>query len=159
MHDSPIRSRGSIRLGEEFTRDPAGVAALLQGPQDGTEIQVPCPGIPAVGIGHVEVENVLHLHPKILDVAVFGLPDPVMGSIVACAVVPRPGPGKITVKEIQEFCWDQLAVYKIPRIIEFVPTLPKTISGKIRRVELRANEAESKMKKETRENEFFHLKY
>ena len=39
----------------------------------------------------VEVENVLHLHPKILDVAVFGLPDPVMGSIVVCAVVPRPG--------------------------------------------------------------------
>ncbi|MGO9378370.1 MAG: class I adenylate-forming enzyme family protein, partial [Dissulfurispiraceae bacterium] len=63
----------------------------------------------------VEVENVLHLHPKILDVAVFGLPDPVMGSIVACAVVPRPGTKKITLEEIREFCRDQLASYKIPQ--------------------------------------------
>jgi len=63
----------------------------------------------------VEVENVLHLHPKILDVAVFGLPDPVMGSMVTCAVVPRPGRERITVEEIQAFCKDQLASYKTPQ--------------------------------------------
>ncbi len=68
----------------------------------------------------VEVENVLHLHPKILDVAVFGLPDPVMGSIVVCAVVPRPGTGKITREEIKEYCRDQLASYKIPQKVFFL---------------------------------------
>ncbi len=79
----------------------------------------------------VEVENVLHLHPKILDVAVFGLPDPVMGSIVACAIVPRPGIGKITREEIQTFCQDQLASYKIPQKIFFLSELPTNPGGKV----------------------------
>jgi acyl-CoA synthetase (AMP-forming)/AMP-acid ligase II len=79
----------------------------------------------------VEVENVLHLHPKVLDVAVFGLPDPVMGSIVACAVVPRPGPERITLKEIQEFCRDQLASYKIPQKVFFLREMPTNPGGKV----------------------------
>lgn len=79
----------------------------------------------------VEVENILHLHPKILDVAVFGLSDPVMGSAVACAVIPRPDTGEITAKEIQEFCVGQLADYKIPRKIFFVADLPKNPGGKV----------------------------
>lgn len=79
----------------------------------------------------VEVENVLHLHPKILDVAVLGLPDPVMGSIVACAIVPRPGAGKITREEIQNFCRDQLASYKIPQKIYLLPELPTNPGGKV----------------------------
>jgi acyl-CoA synthetase (AMP-forming)/AMP-acid ligase II len=79
----------------------------------------------------VEVENVLHLHPKILDAAVFGLPDQVMGSIVACAIVPRPGTEKITLKEIQEFSKDQLASYKIPRRLFFLPELPTNPGGKV----------------------------
>ena len=79
----------------------------------------------------VEVENVLHLHPKILDVAVFGLPDPVMGSIVVCAVVPRSRTEKVTVKELQEFCKDQLATYKIPKEVFFLPELPTNPGGKV----------------------------
>jgi len=79
----------------------------------------------------VEVENVLHLHPKVLDVAVFGLPVPGMGSIVACAGVPRPGPEKITVKEIQEFCRDQLASYKIPQKVFFLREMPTNPGGKV----------------------------
>ena len=58
-----------------------------------------------------------------------------------------------------EFCERNLAVYKIPRIIEFTEALPKTISGKIRRVELRANEAISKQNMEVKTLEFFHSKY
>jgi long-chain acyl-CoA synthetase len=77
------------------------------------------------------VENVLHLHSKILDVAVFGLPDPVMGSIVACAIVSKPGPEEIPVKEIQEFCRDQLASYKIPQKVFFLPDLPRNPGGKV----------------------------
>ena len=79
----------------------------------------------------VEVENVLHLHPKILDVAVFGLPDPVMGSVVVCAVVPRPGTGRITVEEIKEYCRDQLASYKIPQRVFFLAEMPTNPGGKV----------------------------
>jgi acyl-CoA synthetase (AMP-forming)/AMP-acid ligase II len=79
----------------------------------------------------VEVENVLHLHPKVLDVAVFGLPDPVMGSIVACAVVPKPGREKITLQEIQEYCRDQLASYKIPQKVFFLSEMPTNPGGKV----------------------------
>jgi long-chain acyl-CoA synthetase len=79
----------------------------------------------------VEVENVLHLHPKILDVAVFGLPDPVMGSMVACAAVPRPGRERITVEEIHTFCKDQLASYKIPKKVFFLSEMPTNPGGKV----------------------------
>jgi long-chain acyl-CoA synthetase len=79
----------------------------------------------------VEVENVLHLHPKILDVSVFGLPDPVMGSIVACAIVSRPDTEQITAEEVQAFCRDQLASYKVPQRIFFVPDLPRNPGGKV----------------------------
>jgi long-chain acyl-CoA synthetase len=79
----------------------------------------------------VEVENVLHLHPKILDVAVFGLPDPVMGSAVACAIIPRPDTEEITLPEIQDFCKSQLAEYKVPRKLFLVPELPKNPGGKV----------------------------
>jgi len=79
----------------------------------------------------VEVENVLHLHPKILDVAVFSLPDPVMGSVVACAIIPRPDAGNIVTSEILQFCESQLASYKIPQKIFFVTDLPKNPSGKV----------------------------
>jgi len=79
----------------------------------------------------VEVENVLHLHPKIFDVAVFGLPDPVMGSMVACAIVSRPEMEPITNEDLQAFCRDQLASYKIPQRIFFVPDLPRNPGGKV----------------------------
>lgn len=79
----------------------------------------------------VEVENVLHLHPRILDVAVFGLPDPVMGSLVACAVVPRPHLERITLEELQAFCRDQLAAYKIPQKVFFLAELPTNPGGKV----------------------------
>ena len=84
----------------------------------------------------VEVENVLHLHPKILNIAVFGLPDPVMGSIVACAIVPRPGEKKITPEEIKDYCRDHLASYKIPQKVFFLPELPTNPGGKVMKKEL-----------------------
>ncbi|RJP23290.1 MAG: long-chain fatty acid--CoA ligase [Candidatus Abyssobacteria bacterium SURF_5] len=84
----------------------------------------------------VEVENVLHLHPKILDVAVFGLPDPVMGSAVACAVILRPDVETIGVDEIREFCAGHLADYKMPRKVFLVPDLPRNPGGKIMKSKL-----------------------
>jgi len=84
----------------------------------------------------VEVENILHLHPKILDVAVLGLPDPVMGEIVACAVIPRPGSEALDLTEIQEFCRSQLAYYKIPQRMFLLSELPKNPGGKVMKKKL-----------------------
>jgi acyl-CoA synthetase (AMP-forming)/AMP-acid ligase II len=79
----------------------------------------------------VEVENIIHLHPRVLDTAVFGLPDPVMGETVACAVVLRPGAGELTLEELVEFCGKHLADYKIPRKIFCVADLPRNPGGKV----------------------------
>jgi len=68
-------------------------------------------------------------------------------------------PTNALAEELFSYCEKNLASYKIPRIIEFVVALPKTISGKIRRVELRTNEASSKSKREKKELEFYHIKY
>ncbi len=79
----------------------------------------------------VEVENILHLHPKILDVAVLGVPDPVLGEGVGCAVVLRPGEKNLPLEEIQEFCQKYLADYKIPQNVFLVADLPRNPGGKV----------------------------
>ena len=72
---------------------------------------------------------------------VTGAPDPVRGVVVKASIVLTKGtePSDALVKEIQNYVKQQTAPYKYPRIVEFVDELPKTISGKIRRVELRKN--------------------
>ena len=79
----------------------------------------------------VEVENILHLHPRILDVAVFGIPDPVLGEAVGCAIILRPGMQALGREEIQGFCRTQLADYKIPQKIFLVTDLPRNPGGKV----------------------------
>ncbi|MFH1234580.1 MAG: AMP-binding protein [Candidatus Diapherotrites archaeon] len=90
-------------------------------------------------IGPFEVESVLIEHPAVAEAAVVGHPDPVRGTVVKAFIILAPGfkgSDKLT-GEIQEFVKKQTAPYKYPRIIEYVKELPKTISGKIRRAELR----------------------
>ncbi len=90
-------------------------------------------------IGPFEVESALLEHPAVLESAVVAAPDPVRGSIVKAYVVLGPGvrPSAALIAELQDHVKRVTAPYKYPRAIEFVDELPKTVSGKIRRVELR----------------------
>jgi acetyl-CoA synthetase/medium-chain acyl-CoA synthetase len=90
-------------------------------------------------IGPFEVESALLEHPAVQESAVVASPDADRGDVVKAFVVLRPGrPGNAAlVSELQEHVKRVTAPYKYPRVIEFVESLPKTVSGKIRRVELR----------------------
>ena len=90
-------------------------------------------------IGPFEVESALIEHPAVLESAVIARPDTVRGEIVKAFVVLRPEyqPSEELAKELQDFVKNLTAPYKYPREIEFTSELPKTISGKIRRIELR----------------------
>jgi long-chain acyl-CoA synthetase len=87
-----------------------------------------------------EVEDVLYEHPKIMEAAVAGIPDPRRGETVKAWVVLKPGE-TATVDEIRDFCKDKLAKYKIPYQVEFRDTLPKTMVGKVLRRSLAEEEA------------------
>ncbi len=94
-------------------------------------------------IGPFEVESVIMEHPAVMECAVTGIPDPVRGQVVKATVVLAKGyqPSDELAHELQEYVKTHTAPYKYPRAIEFVPELPKTISGKIRRTEIRAKDA------------------
>tara|TARA_Y100000780_G_scaffold192065_1_gene180176 strand:- start:234 stop:1868 length:1635 start_codon:yes stop_codon:yes gene_type:complete len=95
-------------------------------------------------IGPFEVESALIEHPAVAESAVVASPDPVRGDVVKAFVILTPGyvPSDELVVSIQDHVRQSTAPYKYPRVVEFVTELPKTISGKIRRVELRALEVE-----------------
>lgn len=96
-------------------------------------------------IGPFEVESALMSHPGVVECAVTGVPDEFRGMVVKATVVLnkewKPKAGPALVKLLQDHVKHVTAPYKYPRIIEFVDELPKTISGKIRRVEIRQNDA------------------
>lgn len=82
-----------------------------------------------------EVEDRLHAHPAVLDVAVVGLPDEVLGEAVCACIMPVEG-AIITGEEIRDWCRGALADYKVPDLVRFFDSFPLTGSGKVRRVEL-----------------------
>ena len=85
-----------------------------------------------------EVEEVLYGHPAVQEAAVIGVPDPYRGETVAAFIVLKDEyRGKVTQDEIEKFCRENLAAYKVPRIIEFRESLPKSSVGKILKRELR----------------------
>lgn len=90
-------------------------------------------------IGPFEVESALMTHPAVLECAITGVPDEIRGQVVKATIVLAKGytPSDELKKELQTHVKKSTAPYKYPRVIEFVPELPKTISGKIRRVDIR----------------------
>ena len=95
-------------------------------------------------IGPFEIESVLMEHPAVLEVAVTGAKDPIRGQVVKATIVLtkdyKDKGDEALVKELQNHVKVNTAPYKYPRIVEFVDELPKTISGKIRRTEIRAKD-------------------
>ena len=96
-------------------------------------------------IGPFEVESALMTHPAVVECAITGVPDDVRGMVVKATVVLgkewKDKAGDDLVKELQQHVKKVTAPYKYPRIVEFVDELPKTISGKIRRVEIRQKDS------------------
>jgi acetyl-CoA synthetase len=92
-------------------------------------------------IGPFEVESALMTHPAVVECAVTGVPDEIRGQVVKATVILskeyKEKAGEALIKELQNHVKEVTAPYKYPRVIEFVDELPKTISGKIRRVEIR----------------------
>ena len=92
-------------------------------------------------IGPFEVESALMTHPAVVECAITGVPDEIRGQVVKATIILgdkyRPRAGEELIRELQDHVKQITAPYKYPRIIEFVDELPKTISGKIRRKEIR----------------------
>ncbi|MEU6283326.1 FadD3 family acyl-CoA ligase [Streptomyces sp. NPDC047028] len=83
-----------------------------------------------------EIEQLLGTHPDVADVAVVGIPDPRLGEVAKAYVVRRPG-SLLTAPDLTAWSRREMANYKVPRAVEFVPTLPRNASGKVLKGELR----------------------
>lgn len=83
-----------------------------------------------------EVEEYLHRHPLIADVAIVGLPDAVYGEAVSAWIVPKQG-GTLSAEDVREFCRGKIAHFKIPSYVKVVDQLPRTVTGKTRKHVLR----------------------
>ncbi|MFB7295650.1 AMP-binding protein [Streptomyces rubiginosohelvolus] len=89
-----------------------------------------------------EIEEFLHGHPKIADVQVVGVPDERYGEEILACVIPRDPADPPTLEELTEHCRERLAHYKIPRRLRILETFPMTVSGKVRKIELRETYAD-----------------
>jgi long-chain acyl-CoA synthetase len=86
-----------------------------------------------------EIDEVLYAHPKILEACAVGIPDPYRGETIKAFVVLKTGE-TLTEEEVIKYCAERLAKYKVPRLVEFMSSLPKSGVGKVVRKELRAME-------------------
>ncbi len=89
-----------------------------------------------------EIEEFLYTHPDILDAQVIGVPDAKYGEELMVWVRLRPGAEALTAESLREFCHGQLAHYKVPRYVHIVDEFPMTVTGKVRKVEMRERAVE-----------------
>jgi acetyl-CoA synthetase len=139
--DDPARTAavmagGFYRTGDEAARDEAGYFHYVGRGDDVFKSS-------DYRISPFELESALIEHPSVAEAAIVPSPDPVRTSLPKAFVALKPGvkPDAATARDILSFCKEKLAPYKRIRCVEFTE-LPKTISGKIRRVQLRALEKE-----------------
>jgi long-chain acyl-CoA synthetase len=95
-----------------------------------------------------EVDHLLMAHPNVLETATIGVPHEKRGESVKTFVVRRPG-SRLTAEQVQDYCRQHLAVYKVPAEVEFLDELPKSAVLKVLRRELRAREL---MKRQSQES-------
>jgi fatty-acyl-CoA synthase len=89
-----------------------------------------------------EIEEFLYTHPAVRDVQVIGVPDAKFGEEVMACVILKDGAPPLTVETLRDFCRDQIAHHKIPRYVRVVSGFPMTVTGKVRKVEMRAEAIE-----------------
>ena len=89
-----------------------------------------------------EIEEFLHTHPDVLDVQVIGVPDERFGEEVMAWIKLRPGAAELTAPDVRAFATGRLAHYKIPRYVRIVEDYPMTVSGKVRKIDMRAESIE-----------------
>jgi len=133
---------GVYHTGDVAWRDIAGYYWFVGRNDD----MIKCSGY---RIGPFEVESALQEHPAVLESAITGFPDELRGQVVKATIVLAKGytPSDALIKEIQDHVKKTTAPYKYPRIVEFVDELPKTLSNKIKRAQIRRqNEDEMKKK-------------
>ena len=118
-----ITPEGWLRTGDIATMNEEGYFFIVDRLKD----MINCSGLK---VYPREVEEILHQHPKVREAAVVGVPDAYRGETVKAVIVPQPNE-TLTEREIAEFCAQQLAKYKIPKLIEFRTELPKSAVGKI----------------------------
>lgn len=146
LHDQALteasHSGGVYHTGDVATRDEDGYFWFVGRADDVIKSS-------GYRIGPFEVESALMSHPAVVECAITGVPDPIRGQVVKATVVLAPEyqsrrEEEEFVKELQDYVKNMTAPYKYPRLVEFVDELPKTISGKIRRVEIRQNHFDNK---------------
>ena len=89
-----------------------------------------------ISIYPLEIESVIYSHPDVLEAAVIGVPDPQWGEALKAVIVLKPG-AKLSGEQLQQFCREHLSSYKVPKSVEFVPSLPHTEVGKVNKVKVR----------------------
>ncbi|MCE1177975.1 MAG: AMP-binding protein [Micrococcales bacterium] len=89
-----------------------------------------------------EIEEFLYTHPDVLDAQVIGVPDSKYGEELCAWIRMKPGTTPLTAESLKEFASGQLAYYKIPRYVQIVEDFPMTVTGKVRKVEMRAQSVE-----------------
>lgn len=99
----------------------------------------------AINVYPAEIEEVLHEHPNIADVAVIGVPHEKWGEVAKAIVVPREEE-KADAEDILEFCNGKLAKFKIPHSVEFTDELPRSLQGKLLKYQIREKFMEEKAK-------------
>ncbi len=133
---SRVWNHGTYNTGDMAWRDEDGYYWFVGRSDD----VIKCSGY---RIGPFEVESALMEHPSVLECAITAVPDPVRGQVVKATIVLAKGfsSSDALIKELQNHVKTVTAPYKYPRIIEFVDELPKTISGKIKRKEIRQTDS------------------